>query len=128
MIRTLMFLTVLTLGACGPMTAWEVRQKVDDLQAAIAEQLPLGSSPDKVEAFLSEQGLESSTSGPISGAPGSLKDERPDLVDHVRYTTGAIIHDAHIGFLRHENIQLRFYYNEDRQMIWSIVEIVATSI
>lgn len=127
--KALVVLALMVLTACGPMSPWGVRQKVDELRAAIDEELPLGSGPDEVKAFLAEQGFhEFSINGPISGAPGSLHKERPDLVDDVRYTTGAIIHDAFTGPLWSESIQLRFYYNEDQEMIWSIVEIVATSL
>jgi hypothetical protein len=126
--KALAVLAVVALTACGTMSPWGVRHKVDELRAAIDEEIPLGSAPAKVEAFLTEQGLSHSTSDPISGAPGSLYKERPDLVDDVRYTTGAIIHDAFVGPLWSESIQLTFYYNEDQEMIWSIVEIVADSL
>ncbi|MEZ5936435.1 MAG: hypothetical protein R3F54_31960 [Alphaproteobacteria bacterium] len=109
------------------MSEDEQIQKMEELRQAIAEQLPLGSSPEQVEAFIQAQGIEDySTSGPTTGADSSLKRERPDLVEQVRYTTAAAIRDVHTGFWASEDIHLRFYYGQDRTLVWSIVRSVAT--
>lgn len=121
-----LILVLLAASACG-MSEEEQIQKMEELRQAIAEQVPLGSSPEKVEAFIRTQGIEEfTTSGPTTGADSTLKRERPDLVDQVRYITGAAIRDVYQGFWVSESIHVRFYYNEDRKLIWSIVRAVAT--
>ncbi|MEM8950961.1 MAG: hypothetical protein AAGA21_08595 [Pseudomonadota bacterium] len=109
------------------MSEEEQRQKMEDLRQAISEQLPLGSSPEPVEALIQQQGIEDfTTSGPTTGADSTLKRERPDLVNQMRYITGAVIRDVYRGIWVSESIHLRFYYDEDRKLIWSIVRSVAT--
>ena len=103
------------------MSEEEQIQKMEELRKAIAEQVPLGSSPEQVETFLVEQGFNDPETTGGRGADGFLKDERPDLGDHVRYSTNAAIRDVYRGFLVSESIYLRFYYNEERKLIWSIV-------
>jgi len=108
------------MSACG-MSEEEMAEKMGELRQAAAEQVPLGSSPEQVEAFLVEQGIEEYSTVGGRGADGFLKDERPDLGDQVRYSTGAAIRDVYWGFLVSESIYLTFYYDEDRKLIWSIV-------
>lgn len=118
--------TLSCVSACG-MSEEEVDEKIEALRQAIAEQVPLGSSPEDVEAFIKQQGIEEySTSGPYSGGGSALKRERPDLVDLVRYDTGAAIRDVYQGFWVSESIHLSFYYDKDRKLIWSIVRSVLT--
>lgn len=118
---------LLLMVACG-MSEEEMAEKMEELRQAIAEQVPLGSSPDEVEAFIRQQGIEEfSTSGPYTGGGSTLKRERPDLVEQVRYSTGAAIRDVRRnGFWVSESIHLSFYYDEDQKLIWSIVRPVAT--
>ncbi|MGI9437258.1 MAG: hypothetical protein ACR2Q4_20905, partial [Geminicoccaceae bacterium] len=101
----------------------ELRRRTEELRVAVEEKVLLGSSPEQVEAFLQEQGIEEYSTGGSRGGNSTISRHSPELAEKTRYVTQAAIRDVYRGFLVSSSIYPRFYYDEERKLIWSTVKI-----
>ena len=123
----LALLTLVSLPGLGACSEDELWQRVEELERSIEERLPPGSSIEEVEAFLAEQGLDYHT-GRSRGGDSSISRHDPALADRTVYVTGARIPDVYSGIIVKKGIYPGFYFDADRKLLWSTVDVHADAL
>lgn len=124
--NVVLILVVIAIAGCSRRVI-----SVEQVDKMIRDQVPIGSSKEKVREFIDHlkvASLEIGRDGAFHNADyfslGNLDQEKTDgLGNRIAEFTGAVIYSSKSdGILTFDNIVIRFYIDKEGRMIWHSVK------